>query len=67
MEVICVAVDCVEYCFYVVDVVDVVVIGFMRVTEAVVPRCRKCCINDTRFLVVLFVGIEVVVVSVAGC
>ena len=46
VEVICVVVDGVEYCFYVVDVVDVVVVGFMRVAEALVPLCTNRFVND---------------------
>ena len=45
--VVCVVVDGLENCVYVVDVVDVVVIViFMRVAEAVVPLCTNCSVND---------------------
>ncbi len=48
-------------------VVIVVVVIFMLVVEAVVPRCANCTANDARFPVMLCVGIEVVVVSVVVC
>ena len=46
-HVVCVVVDGAEDCFYVVDVVDVVVVvRFMRVAEAVVPLCTNCSVNE---------------------
>ena len=65
--VVCVVVDGVENFFYVVDVVDVViVIRFMRVAEAVVPLCTNCSVNEAWFLVVALLFIVFVVVSVSG-
>ena len=68
VEASCVVGNGFEDCSDGVDVVVIVVVViFMRVAEAVVPRCANRTANDARFPVMLCVGIEVVVVSVVVC